>query len=249
MTRKKQNIFNKILWFNKRTRFDIDFFELLLPQRTVSEHYRYKSGLFYSEKCKRNIQYESGLELEFIKQLEQMKDVVFYFEQPVQIKYRRGKKKLSYTPDFGIYLKSKEFVLAEIKDLTGMLDDKVQMKVEGLMEFCSERGFGLLLTDGKNTFDKLLKVKNNRMLEKEILRAIDGRVLRKKEYNEIQQKCESTQNELLKVIIKHNLRFKPFPFKLQYGGRNPLFRKVFIEKKAYNDCFLSHINSFQHIGS
>lgn len=236
MLSKEQKLYRKIIWFNKRSKYEIDFFDLLQPQRKVSNHPRYKSGVFYSEKCKRWIQYESGIELNFILQLEQMKNVLFYYEQPVQIPYWRGQKKQTYTPDFGIYLNTKEFVLVEIKDLPAMLEDRVQLKVEALMDFCSKKGFGLLFFDGKYTFDKLLKIKNSRKLEKEILSAISNdAILRKKEYNEIVKRCNSTQNQLLKVIIKHNLKFKAYPFKLQYGNKNYLFRQVFVEKKQYDD--------------
>lgn len=235
MPPKERELYKKILWFDNRVQFEIDFFELLQPQRIVSEHHRYKSGTFYSEKSKRWIQYESGMELSFMMQLEQMENVLFYYEQPVQIPYWRGKRKQTYTPDFGIYLTTKEFVLVEIKDLPSMLEERVQMKVEALLKFCSQKGFGLLFTDGKYTFDKLLKIKNNRRLEKEIINAIDHNVLRKKQYDEIMKACNSTQNELLKVIIKHNLKFKPFPFKLQHGNKNRLFRQVFIEKKRYDE--------------
>lgn len=117
-----------------------------------------------------------------------------------------------------------------------MLDDRVQMKAEGLMGFCAKRGFGLLLYDGKYSFDKLLKLKNNRRLEKEILNALANNALRGKQYKEIMKSCHSTQNELLKVIIKHNLKFKPFPFKLQHGNKNELFRQVFIEKRKYEEA-------------
>lgn len=233
---KEQKLYRKILWFDKRLQYDIDFFDILRPQRQVSEHHRYKSGVFFSEKCGREIQYESGLELNFIKQLEQLSNVLFYYEQPVQINYWRGRKKQTYTPDFGLYLNTKEFVLVEIKDLPSMLDDRVQMKAEGLMGFCAKRGFGLLLYDGRYSFDKLLKLKNNRRLEKEILSALANNVLRGKQYKEIVRKCNSTQNELLKVIIKHNLKFKPFPFKLQHGNKNELFRQVFVEKRKYEEA-------------
>lgn len=235
MLSKEQKLYRKIVWFNNRLLFEIDFFDLLQPQRQVSNHHRYKSGAFYSEKSKRWIQYESGLELDFIMQLEQMDNVLFYFEQPVQIPYWRGKRKQTYTPDFGVYLNTKEFVLVEVKTLPNMLEERVQMKVEALMEFCSQKGFGLLFTDGKHTFDKLLKTRNNRKLERNILKTLDGNVLRKKQYNEIMKQCNSTQNELFKVIIKHNLKFRAFPFKLQHGNKNHLFRQVFINKRKYDD--------------
>jgi len=230
-----EKLLKKILWFNNKVKFDIDFFEFLQPQRTVSNESRYNSGVFYSEKCKREIQYESGIELDFIKQLEKSDKVLFYFEQPVQIPYWRSKRKHIYTPDFGVYLKSKHFVIVEIKDVSGMLEHRVQMKVEGLLDFCNKRGFGLLLTDGKNTFDKLLKLKTNRKLEKEILSALKEGVVRKRQCNEILKKCGATRNELLKAILKNNLKYRSYPLKLQYGNNNEIFRQVFIEKKRYND--------------
>lgn len=232
---KKNTLYRKILWFDNRVRYEIDFFDLLQPQRIVSEHHRYKSGVFYSDKCKRHIQYESGMELEFILQLEQMKNVLFYYEQPVQITYRRGRRKRLYTPDFGLYLDTGEFVLVEIKDLPSMLEDKVQMKVEVLMDFCSKKGFGLLFFDGKNTFDKLLKIRNNRKLEKAILSALDTGPLRKDQCNEIIRQCKSTHKELLKVIIRNNLKFRSYPFKIGAGNKNLLFRQVFIEKRKYEE--------------
>lgn len=235
MLSKEQKLYKQIVWFNHRAKYEIDFFDLLQPQREVSEDDRYRSGMFYSEKCKRWIQHESGLELNFMMQLETMKNVLFYYEQPVRIPYWRGRKKQTYTPDFGIYLDTKEFVLVEIKDLPGMLEDRVQRKTEALLDFCSKKGFGLLFFDGKHTFDKLLKSKSNRKLEREILKAIAHAPLRKKQYEEIIRACNATQSELWKVIIKHNLKFRSFPFKLQAGNENRLFRQVFIEKKRYDD--------------
>jgi len=234
MNSKKQRILSKTIWFRKKIRYNIDFFEYLIPQRKVSEHPKYKSGTFYSEKCQREIQYESGIELNFIKQLEQDDKVKFYYEQPVRLPYRRGKRKLIYTPDFGIYLQSGHFILAEIKTLDGMLEDKVQTKVEALLDFCNNKGFGFLLTDGKHTFNKLLKTKYNKKLEKEILAATEKTTLRRRQYNEIIKRCNSTQNELFQIIIRNNLKYKSFPFKLQTQNKNQIFRQVFIEKKKYD---------------
>lgn len=235
MGRKKNDLFRQVIWFDKKVKFDIDFFEYLQPQRIVSENTRYKTGTYYSGKCDRMVQYESGLELSFIEQLEEIGEVKFYFDQPVQIPYWRGRCKQTYTPDFGIYLQTGEFIIAEIKDLPGMLDHRVQLKAEALAGFCAEKGFGLLLTDGKHTIDKLKKIKINRRLEKEILSYLERSVLRKRDCLDILKQTGSTQNELLKVIIKHNLKYKPFPFKLQYNNKNEIFRRVFINKERYDD--------------
>jgi len=216
--------------------FDIDYFGMLLPQRDVSADPRYRSGVFYSDKCGRYIQYESGRELEFIKLLEISDKVRFYVEQPVKIPYKRGRRKLNYVPDFGVYLRSGEFIIVEIKELNAMLEDRVQVKMEGLMEFCSKRGFGLLLTDGKAAFDELKKIPLNRKLEKEILQALGKEPVRKDTCCEIIKRCGATHNQLLAVILKHDLYYTAFPFRLKRGGYNPRFRKVFFEGQKYEDC-------------
>lgn len=231
----KKDILEKVLWFDKNI-CDANLFAELEPKRKVSEHYRYKNGNYFSEKCKKVIQHESELELKFFEKLEKMKKVLFYWEQPIQASYWRGKRKSHTTPDAGIILDNLKVIIVEVKPLSGMLDYKVQLKVEGLLKFCAETGCGFLLTDGKDTLDKIRKVKCNLKLEKAILKSIDNSVLYKRECNEILKKCNASQNELLKIIFKHNLKYRSFPFKLQTSPyKNDLFHQVFYEKKRYDD--------------
>lgn len=233
MPTKGKDIFRKVLWFENRLKFDIDYFDLLQPRREVSHHRRYRSGVFNSEKCGRDIQYESALELRFIERLESNPHVVFYWDQPVKIPYCRGRRKVYYTPDFGIYLDSGYVVLAEIKELSEMLDYSVQQKTEALMEFCDNRGFGLLLTDGRHTPKDLLKGRVNRRFENELLKALRGGTLREPECREIMHKCRATAAEMYKAVIRHNLRYRSFPRTLQQGNDNRIFRGVFFERQKY----------------
>lgn len=167
--------------------------------------------------------------------MEQSDKVAFYWDQPVRIGYWRGRRKRHYTPDFAIYLKSREIVIAEVKDLPGMLDNRVQIKTEALMDFCSSHGFGLLLTDGKYTPKDLLKGRVNRRMAKELLKAMQSCVVRKKEWREIMERCGSSQAQLYRTIIRHELKFTPFPFKLQKGSNNKLFRHIFFEGNKYEE--------------
>lgn len=244
-----KNLFRKVLWFENRGQFDIDYFEMLQPRRQVSHKPRYKSGVFHSEKCGRDIQYESGLELDFIKDLEAEKNVLFYWEQPIGIPYWRGKLKAKTFPDFGIYLKSHHFVIAEIKPLSDMLDHRVQAKAEGIMEFCNKHGFGFLLTDGKHTPAHLLKGKVNRKLERTLLSALDIGPLGKKQCRELMQRCNATYHELQKTIIRHNLKFRSYSMKLQRGRDNRIFRQVFFEHLNYEELINEQFSTlFKHVG-
>ena len=230
-----KNLFRKVLWFENRGQFDIDYFEMLQPRRQVSHKPRYKSGVFYSEKCGRGIQYESGLELDFIKKLEADKDVLFYWEQPIGIPYWRGKLKAKTYPDFGIYLKSHHFVIAEVKSLSDMLDHRVQAKAEGIMEFCSKQGFGFLLTDGKHTPEHLHRGKVNRKLEKELKAALKTNPIREEQYRSIKEHSSATPSQLYRAIIRLDLKYSSRRFKLQRGNQSPIFRQVYFEKKKYDD--------------
>ncbi|MDI5676615.1 RNA polymerase subunit sigma, partial [Salmonella enterica subsp. enterica serovar Anatum] len=56
-------------------------------------------GHFYSQKLARTVQYESGLELTIMTQLERSDQVSFYQEQPVAIPYSFKDKLRKYYPD------------------------------------------------------------------------------------------------------------------------------------------------------
>lgn len=229
----------RLLWFANKNRFDIDWFDLLQPRRTVSQHPRYKSGLYRSEKCGRDMQYESALELDFMQRLERMPRVVFYWEQPVRIPYRLGRRSVLYTPDYGIYLDTGHVVLAEVKALPDMLDFRVQLRIEALMAFCSARGFGLLLTDGRHGPEHLMKARVNRRFEKELLAALDLSPLGLSQCRQLMEQCGATPGELYKAVIRHDLKFRPFPLKLRRGNDCRIFRQVFFGRKKYDDIINS----------
>lgn len=232
---KNTSLFRKVLWFETRLQFDIDYFYLLQPRREVSHKARYRSGIFHSEKCGREIQYESGLELDFIRFLEESPNVLFYWEQPVAIPYWRGKLKARTFPDFGVYLRSRHFVLIEVKPHSDMLDHRVQAKAEGIMDFCSRHGFGFLLTDGKHTPKDLLQGKVNRKLEKELLSVIATGPIREQEYRAIKMRTAATPGQLYRAIIRLDLRYSSYRFKLQRGAAKSLYRQVYFMKKKYDD--------------
>lgn len=240
---KKTSPFSNVLWFENRNRFDIDYFGILQPRRQVSHKPRYRSGIFHSEKCGREIQYESGLELDFIKYLEGSEEVLFYWEQPVGIPYWRGKLKARTYPDFAVYLKSRHFVIAEVKPLADMLDHRVQAKAEGIMDFCCRRGFGFLLTDGRHTPEHLLKGKVNRRLERELKTALAAGPIREDQYKAIKERCDATPSQLYRTIIRLDLKYATRRFKLQSGDRNPVFRQVYFHKKRYDESVEERIAS------
>lgn len=74
-----------------------------MPVRKIKKNYRSVTGMFYSEKNKRHVAYESLLERDFFLLLEFDSSVQEYEEQPVELSYLYGNRKIKYTPDCLVY--------------------------------------------------------------------------------------------------------------------------------------------------
>jgi len=161
-------------------------------------------------------------------------------EQPVKIEYQRNNKVAHYTPDFAIFLDNNEAVIVEIKDLNGMTDMRVQRKIEVLIEYCKNHGFGLLLTNGFKTINYLTTKSCNVEFERKILKKLNengGRTMFFNEFKEIQNKYNVQWIDFLSTVIKNDLALYPFPFKLTLKNSNIQFRKTMI-KTTYNKSYM-----------
>jgi hypothetical protein len=236
----QNSILNDIVWFEKRKKWKKVNYSELKPKRKVNNNSDFICGVFESKKCQREIQYESGLELRFILLLERLPIVKYYFEQPVKIEYQKNNKAANYTPDFAIFLDNNEAVIAEIKDLNGMTDMRVQSKIEVLIEYCKNHGFGLLLTNGFKTINYLTTKSCNVEFERKILKKLNengGRTMFFNEFKEIQNKYNVQRIDFLSTVIKNDLALYHFPFKLTLKNSNIQFRKTMI-KTTYNKSYM-----------
>lgn len=230
----QDDILNKVIWFEKRTKWpDIKSLDLK-SARKVSNDPKYKSGIYYSDKCERDVQYESGLESDFILKIENFPKVKFYIEQPETIKYTRNNKEYIYTPDFAVFLESNEVFFVEIKDYTGMVDARVHRSLEALIDFCSALGFGVLLINGKKTIKYVLDHKFNPLFSdvlKSKLNENQGRTIFFEEFKAIQETYKANWIEFLSIVLNENWSLYTIPFKLV--NRNPYqkFRETFLSIK------------------
>lgn len=232
----QDSILDDVIWFDKKTKWQNVDFKELKPKRQVNRNSDYITGEYKSGKCQRKIQYESGIELNFILMLERFPKVKYYIEQPTTIEYQRIKKDYKYTPDFVFFLENNEAVIVEIKDFNGMTDVRVQRKIEALIEYCKIHGFGLLLTNGFATINYLLSKSCNLEFEKEIIKKLnknEGRIIFFKEFKLIQKKYNVQWIDFLSMVIRNNLGLYPFPFKLTLKNNYFLFRETMI-KPTYN---------------
>jgi hypothetical protein len=235
ISRKQEDILNQVIWFNKKSKWDDIESSFLVPQRLVNYNPKYSSGSFLSAKCNRHVQYESGLELKFIKLLESCPQVKTYLEQPITLTFKKGREKVIYTPDFAVILESGEAFIVEIKDLTGMVDCRVQKKIEAIIEFCEKLGFGFLLTDGRYTIRHLLDIKYNTDFEKELISRLSyekRRTMFYNEFKELQIDFNIRWIDLLAIVVVNNLSLYPFPFKLHRQNNYNVFRSIVIGRNT-----------------
>lgn len=223
-----------VIWFDNVKSYRIQEFVNEQPKRKVVADPRYRSGVYYSNKLKKNVQYESNTELKFIEKLESAEFVEYYLEQPITIKYHKNRKEYIYTPDFMVLLKDGTCFFAEIKaGLEDILDTRLHRHIEQLIHYCKQNGFGLLLYSGNRSFDNLMNCPSDQNLERiigEKLAERGGRTIFIKEFREILEQTGTRKRDVLTLIFKNNWGFYPFPFKLTPKNPYHIFRDAVLEK-------------------
>ncbi len=221
----QDNLLNNVIWFENRGKENSNVFSK--PQRQVNTNTEYKSGELYSTKCNRKVQYESGLELNFIYILENSPKVKYYLEQPITIQYG----KYHYTPDFVVILDNDEVFITEIKDFSGMVDYRTQRKIEALIDYCKTNGYGIILTNGKDTINKLFFRDGNYDFEKELIEMLNQKeIMYYSDYKNIERKYNFLWTDFLVVVLRNNLRLYSYqPFRLFKENNCDLFRKTMIQ--------------------
>lgn len=104
---------------------------------------------FPSEKLKRMVECESGMELSVYQWLENSSDVIAYQEQPLSISYEDGINSRTYYPDAAVLDVHGKVVVVEVKPVFYMFRLKTLRKALGAMSHLQPRGIGYLLVDSR----------------------------------------------------------------------------------------------------
>ncbi|SRR6266487_1993052 len=240
----KQRDREEVIALRRAARSDIEFRELLAyviwpreithnsytsqmisklnRKRDVSSDGEGKTGTFFSQKMEREVQFESLLELHFLLKLEKTSEIVFYQEQPFVISYKFGGTPRTYYPDIFFVTEDGRGVVVEIKPRYQMALYENLTKWSALRRFCFQNGWGLLVTDGKRSIQKLQHYEFSVELQTALLGALansqDGR-LSWNEYREIRNQYNTTWDDFLAVILKNRLIWDLQPFVLKMRVR------------------------------
>ena len=230
----------EVIALRKAARSDIEFRELLANviwppeitsnsytsqmisklnrKRDVSPDGEGESGTFFSQKMDREVQFESLLELHFLLKLEKTKEIVLYQEQPFVMPYEFGEVARTYYPDVFFVTEDGRGVVVEIKPRYQMALYENLAKWTVLRKFCFQNGWGLLVTDGKRSIQKLQQHEFSVEFQTALLRALansqDGS-LSWNEYRSIRDQYNATWNDFLAIILKNRLIWNLQPFMLK----------------------------------
>ncbi|CAN5478871.1 hypothetical protein BH10CYA1_BH10CYA1_56820 [soil metagenome] len=208
-----QNLTNYITWNDARHQFAHIEPTGVRRARNVSDEAK-NSGLFYSEKMQRGVQYESTLELDFFTQLEQVDQVIWYQEQPFGIPYSCDGSERTYYPDVLIALRADRYVVVEIKPCFWMPLRINRLKWDALNKYCAENGLGVLITDGHRSIQEAKNRSVNVQFASEILNRLKLKCLTWREYKEIAQRHNASSAEFVALVLHAKLNWSLCPFQL-----------------------------------
>ena len=211
---KLQDLLANVIWPNKIVMMTSESIEGLERARHVSSDSEGNAGSFHSGKMARLIEYESEIELRFYQWLEELDEVKFYQEQPFKVPYEYEGRRFLYYPDVLFVLEDGKGIVVEIKPIFKMALNINLKKWTGLRNFCSDKGLGLLVTDGRYTIQQIQHYEVNPSFAKDVLMLLDKGPLSWAQYKPIREKHNATRNDFVGLVLKSKLYWSLNPFKL-----------------------------------
>lgn len=171
------------------------------------------AGAVHSVKVGRDVEYESGMERDFIELLERCDAVAFYQEQPVVVPYEyRGADRV-YFPDLLVVLCDGRTLVVEVKPMHHMALSVNRAKFAAAREYCFERGWGFLVTDGWKTSADLLSRPVDADIEGAVVDAVCTGPIRLLKLRELKERHPTlTAADIARVVMKHSLTYRRAPF-------------------------------------
>jgi hypothetical protein len=191
-------------------------------ERTIPPDSSGSAGSFLSQKMNREISYRSQLEMQMLQRLEAAEGVAWYHEQPFLVTEEAYGESRTCCPDILFVLKDGRGVIAEVNLWTHMTLQKNLIKYETLRCFCVKNGLGLLITDGRKTFQQIRQHPIHLAFQHELLEAIAqsrAQSLSWKEYQAIRDRHAASWMDFLAIILANKLIWSLQPFTLKKSAR------------------------------
>lgn len=176
------------------------------------------AGSFFSQKMNREIVYRSQLEMQMLQRLEAAEVVEHYQERPFLVTEEAYGERRTFLPDIFFVLKDGRGAVVEVNLCTQIALHKNLVKYETLRIFCVKNGLGLLITDGRKTFQCIRQHPIPVAFQQALLEALEQSPttsLSWKEYQVIRDQHAASWIDFQAVILTNKLVWSLQPFTLQ----------------------------------
>jgi len=207
-------LLSRAIWPKQVNRLTAEHVKRLERRRNVSYAGEGKAGCFFSNKLNRDVQYESNLELRFLKKIEACDNIITYQEQPLKIPYETEGKKSTYYPDILLIFNDYRCVIVEIKPVFQMALRENIAKWNALRRFCRKHGIGLLITDGTYSIEQIQKQKIKEEYVTDVLSFLEKGPIVWSQYKQIRDRHNPGRNDFVAMILKNGIYWELGPFRL-----------------------------------
>jgi len=207
-------IFSQGIYPENRTKFDGVISGMTGRQREINAESIGRTGSFYSEKCKREIAYESGEEHHLYLIMEKTERVAWYQEQPVGIPYLIEDREYRYFPDLAVVTNDGYGTIVEVKAAFNMVDILTLRKAAAATKWLHKKGMGYILTDSNGRSLKNLSTEPpSEHIEQKLLDYIDQNgKLNYETYKTLVDGKKLNQSAFISFIVHNDLAFRLRPF-------------------------------------
>lgn len=191
--------------------------------RDINKYSKGKIGNYYSQKCKKNIFYESEEELKVFNLLEKSSMVSWYQEQPLRIPKEYMFNGFNYVPDVLVFTNENKGFVLEIKNILDYVLNETVKKGICAKKYLEKFGIGYQITNSRLiSFKDLYTAKIDEKFEEIFLNTLDkNNYINYEMFLQIRNKTElSSSISLTKIMIQNDLSFERYPFiikKLEKG--------------------------------
>jgi hypothetical protein len=161
------------------------------------------------------LEFESGLEADFLRRLDVCPEVAGIREQPLWIDFDDHGTFSRYCPDFLVSMSNGEQFLVEVKPVWLMALHRNWSKWGAMRAFAAHHGCGMLITDGRTTFTEVRKHVPPAAFVEAVLNSLSGGPIDWSRYHRIKQEHSPTAFDFTAMVIRHRLAWQLSPFHLR----------------------------------
>jgi hypothetical protein len=160
------------------------------------------------------VQFESSIEHAFLLSLDRAPSVAAYQEQPFALPYQIAGQTRMYYPDVSVLFVDGRGAVVEMKRRSAFALHENIVKLSALRTFCTEHGYGLLVTDGRTAIQTLLRREVPPGFKSEITAALHRGPLSWPTYRAIRNRHGAVVDDFVALVLQERLIWTLLPFTL-----------------------------------